>query len=208
MFSKLPQFKDSTEEEIFILASDYADKQIERREQAAHTKNKGRQQERDSDEDYRDKQERTYRRNYQWTTANDEASLDNLLNLEVQIRRISRELDQEDDPENKNKLRKSLSETTKEHRTLQEKLGIDRISRSKQAAAKSTVDDWERIKQEAKKKLDDLALEFSAKASQVTSEAELRDRMKYHFAIPFAMVDDVLSNHRRVLGLDTDVQKS
>lgn len=196
------------DDDIYQMACDWADKQIEQRESRLVEEAETRKQAVVGDDEYRSVQEEAYRSQYHWEGANDESSLQALLNLEVQIKRTTEELEKSSVPDDKDKLRRSLVNTTKEHRQLQQALGIDRLSRAKSAAAKSNVDDWERIKQEAEAKLQALAAEFEEKATKVSSEAELRDRMKYHFAIPFYAVDAVLANHRRVLGLSTEVQKS
>lgn len=214
MYRNLPQYRDKLlsgemdDEDLFIMASKYADNQIAAREKRLTEAAEGKTKEVEADDKYREKQEAAYRKGFSWDSPNDEASLQHLLDLEVQIKHINDELNASSDPDVKDKLRRALPNTVKEHRSLQEKLGIDKVTRGKAAAARNTVDDWDRIKQEAKQKLKDLSEEFALKVDAVTSEAELRDRMKYHFAIPFFAVDSILANHRRVLGLDVEVEKS
>lgn len=214
MYNAMPQYRmklasgDMTEEDMYIMASNWADRQLEAREKRLAGESEDRHEERLDDLDYRREQETSYRKGFVWESANDESSLEHLLDLEVQIRQIGRELEASKDPGAKNELRKTLSNTVKEHRTLQKDLGIDRVTRSKAEQAKSSVDEWERIKKDAKRKLEQLANEFADEAGKVKTEGELRDRLKYHGAIPFRMVDDILSNHRRVLGLDPTVEKS
>jgi hypothetical protein len=208
MYRTMPQFREETDEELYGRARVWAEKQLDKRVERAEAKRVAKQTVLESDEEFRSKQEAHYRTGYIWEGANDESSLQHLLNLEVEMRRVKSELDEPRDDRIKKDLRKSLTDLSTEHRTLQEKLGIDRLTRAKAESARSTVDDWDRIKREAKEKLVQLASEFDAKANQATTEAELRDRLKYHFAIPFDMVDSVLRNHRRVLGLPLDVQES
>lgn len=215
MYRVMPQYRDKlnsgqmSEDELYEMAMRYADKQIEKRTEALLGEKKTRESMLNSDLDFKEERERAYREQYEWNTSNDEASLEGLISLEMQMRVVTRELE---DPHTVQDalpgLRKALSELTKEHRTLQKDLGIDRTTREKAKQDRNTVDDWDRIKKEAKEKLDELSAEFGLWAVQVKTEAELRDRMKYHFAIPFADVDTILSNHRRVLGLDIDVQRS
>ena len=209
MYRQLPQFADWSEDDLWVKAAQWADKQIELREQRAAGQRVTREAAADDDLEWRANRENSYREQYEWNDANDEASLDALLSLEMQMRVITRELE---DPHTEDKflaeLRRDLANLTKEHRTLQKDLGIDRNTRQKERSQKNVVDDWDRIKQDARDKLEALIDEFGEQAAKVETEADLRDRMKYHFAIPFRAVDDVLSHHRRVLGLDPTVQKS
>ena len=215
MYRVMPQYRDKlhsglmSEDELWEMAARYADKQIEKRTEALVGEKKTRESMLQSDLTFKEEREHAYREQYEWNDSNDEASLEGLVSLEMQIRVVTRELE---DPHTSADilpgLRRSLGDLTKEHRTLQKDLGIDRTTREKEKQSKNTVDDWDRIKRESKVKLEELSKEFGLWAVQVQTEAELRDRMKYHFAIPFADVDTVLSNHRRVLGLDLDVQKS
>jgi hypothetical protein len=215
MYRVMPQYRDKlvsglmSEDELWEMAARYADKQIEKRTEMLVGEKKTRESMQQSDAQFKEEREQAYRTEYIWNDSNDEASLEALISLEMQLRVVTRELEDPHTPQDSlAKLRADLNNLTKEHRTLQKDLGIDRTTREKQAASKNTVDDWDRIKHEAKQKLEELSAEFGLWAVQVQTEAELRDRMKYHFAIPFVDVDTVLSNHRRVLGLDTDVQKS
>lgn len=198
-----------SEDELWEMAARWADRQIELREKRLIGDKVTREEKQESDLEWRESRLNAYRSQYEWNDANDEGSLDALVSLEMQMRVVSRELEDPKTDDNALKdLRASMANLSKEHRTLQKDLGIDRSTREKAKSAKNIVDDWDRIKQEAAEKLESLIVEFHEWAEQVETEADLRDRMKYHFAIPFAAVDDVLSNHRRVLGLDTDVQKS
>ena len=215
MYSVMPQYRDRiasgdlSKDDLWAMGAQYADKQIEKRTEALVGEKQTREKMLQSDLDFKEERDREYRQEFDWNTSNDEASLEALISLEMQMRVVTREL--EDPHTNADLLpglRKSLGDLTKEHRTLQKDLGIDRTTRERAKQDRNTVDDWDRIKKEAKEKLEELSAEFGLWAVQVETEAELRDRMKYHFAIPFADVDTVLSNHRRVLGLDTDVQKS
>lgn len=215
MYRVMPQYRDKlnagtmTEEDLYIMAANYADKQIDKRTETLVGEKRTRESMQEGDLAFKEEREQFYRTEYEWNDSNDEASLEGLISLEMQLRVITRDLEDPHTPiDALPGLRKSLVEITKEHRALQKDLGIDRTTREREKQNKNVVDDWDRIKHEAKEKLEELSKEFGLWAVQVQTEAELRDRMKYHFAIPFADVDTVLSNHRRVLGLDTDVHKS
>lgn len=209
MYRVMVQNRDKGEDELWEMAAKYADKQIDKRHEALLGEKKTRESMLQSDLAFKEEREAAYREQYDWNDSNDEASLEGLISLEMQLRVVTRELE---DPHTGSDalpgLRKALGELTKEHRTLQKDLGIDRTTREKEKQSKNTVDDWDRIKKEAKEKLEELSEEFGLWAVQVNTEADLRDRLKYHFAIPFDAVDVILENHRRVLGLDINVQKS
>jgi hypothetical protein len=215
MYRVMPQYRDKlasglmSEDELWEMAARYADKQIEKRHGMLLGEKKSREEMLKSDLDFKNDREEAYRNQYEWNDSNDEASLEALTSLEMQLRVVTRDLEDPATPSDALKeLRNQLANLTKEHRTLQKDLGIDRPQRERKQADKNTVDDWDRIKKEAKEKLEQLTEEFGLWAVQVKTEAELRDRMKYHFAIPFHAVDVILTEHRRVLGLDTNVQKS
>jgi predicted ATP-dependent protease len=215
MYRVMPQYRDKLasglmgEDELWEMAARYADKQIEKRTEMLVGEKKTRESMLQSDLAFKEEREQAYREQFEWNDSNDEASLDGLISLEMQMRVVTRELE---DPHTQADflpgLRASLANLTKEHRTLQKDLGIDRTARERAKMSKNTVDDWDRIKTEAKEKLEQLSKDFAEWAVKVETEAELRDRMKYHFAIPFDNVDVILVNHRRVLGLDTTVQKA
>ena len=209
MYKSLVQYRDWSEDDLWIKASEYADRQMEEQSKRLAGKKITREDKQEDDAEWRENRLSSYKEQYDWNDANDLASLEGLVSLEMQIRVVTRELE---DPETNEAtlkdLRASLANLTKEHRGLQKDLAIDRSTREKERSQRNIVDDWDRIKAEAKEKLESLIVEFREEAAKVETEADFRDRMKYHFAIPFEAVDDVLRNHRRVLGLDENVQKS
>jgi hypothetical protein len=209
MYKSLVQYRDWSEDDLWVKASEYADQQMEEQAKRLAGKKITREDKQDDDAGWRENRIAAYKDQFDWNDANDLASLEGLVSLEMQIRVVTRELEDPNTTESLLKdLRVSLANLTKEHRTLQRDLGIDRNTRQKERSQRNIVDDWDRIKAEAKEKLETLIVEFAEEANKVETEAELRDRLKYHFAIPFSAVDDVLRNHRRVLGLDAGIQES
>lgn len=209
MYKNMVQYRDWSEDDLWVKASEYADKQMEEQAKRLAGQKITREDKRQDDAEWRAGRIAAYESQYDWNDANDYASLEGLVSLEMQMRVVTRELEDPNTPEAHLKdLRGALASLTKEHRALQKDLAIDRSTREKERSQRNIVDDWDRIKTDAKAKLDALSEEFREEASKVETEAELRDRLKYHFAIPFAAVDDVLRNHRRVLGLDETIQES
>ncbi len=213
MYRAMLQYRDYDDSELRGMAEDYADKQLAARQKRLEQKllkvKFSREELQQEDSDWREQRVAAYLQEFSWNDANDYASLEALVSLEMQIRTCTRALeDPNTDPGLLKDLRNSLAILTREHRQLQKDLAIDRDTREKERSQRNVVDDWDRIKQEAREKLATLIAEFKANADKAENEGELRDRMKYHFAIPFEAVDDVLTNHRRVLGMPTELQKS
>lgn len=196
-----------TEDDLQLMAYQYMEKQLAREAEAGRLRSDINQRYAVQDEDFRQAQERKYRQDFEWNNSNDEAALSNLIDLEVQIKQINREID-EAGILDKNKLRQILNDTVKEHRMSLVALGIDRVSRERKKATGDPMDDWERIKQEALVKKDMQRAEFIDQAELAETEAQLRDIIKYGLLLSFKEVDPLLANHRRVLGLPTEVEKS
>jgi hypothetical protein len=204
-----------TEDDLWYQANNYMMKMLDR--DAAQNLLRKEHQERMAleDEDYRLQQEEKYRAEYEWNTSNDEAALVHLLDLEVQIRSINRDILASASANDRDKLRKSLTDTVREHRQLQQNLGIDRPAREKKTATGDPMDDWDRIKREATVKKQQQLEKFLhgdgkmiKGIENVETEGELRDIIKYGLLLKFDVIDPLLSHHRRVLGLPTEVQKT
>lgn len=214
MYKQLPQYKlkleigEMTEDELRYMAEEWADKKIHEKLRSNSDKQLNDEDIKSEDAKYREKQRRNYRQEFDWNNANDEASLDQLLDLELQIRAIRRDMEKAGDYKSKNSYRNALTKAIAEHRNLQKDLQIDRSSREKKRTTTNVIDDWDRIKIDAAKKIKELNEEFIEMASESKTESELRDKIKFHGVIPFEMVDAILTHHRRVLGLDTNIEKS
>lgn len=195
-----------TEDDLQYQAYRYMEKQFELNEKRDQLQSEVAARYSLEDEEYRQQQEKRYRDDYEWNTSNDEAALDHLIALEIQMRQINREL--ATGAADKDKLRKSLNDTSREHRQSMAALGIDRISREKKSSSGDPMDDWERIKEEASIKKAQQKKKFLDKMPQISTEAELRDIIKYGLLWSFDVIDPLLSAHRRVLGLPEEVQKA
>lgn len=195
-----------TEDDLQLQAYNYMEKMLAKEDNREQLRSEIASRYSLEDEEYRKQQERRYRADYDWNTSNDEAALDHLLNLEIQIRQISREL--EANAGDKDKLRKSLNDTNREHRQSMAALGIDRISREKKSNSGDPMDDWERIKEEAKIKKSQQRQKFLEQLPAVKTEQELKDLIKYGLLLKFDTIEPMLVAHRRVLGLQEDLDGS
>jgi hypothetical protein len=196
----------ASEESLQEQAIQYAHGQMAKWNQTQQARAARAEKQAQDDDEFRETQLELYRSEYEWNDSNDESSLEHLIELEVQRRQINRELEDPDNV-NKDKLRTQLRDTIKAHKELQQALGIDKINREKSKTTTSPMNDWDRIKQEAAIKKQQMRDEFIGQAKEARSEAELRDRIKVGLLVGFDIVDAILSNHRRVLELPTEVSK-
>ena len=198
-----------TEDDLWFQAHRYMEGQMERESKREHVRIAIDERNSEDDVTYRESQERKYKQDYEWNSSNDLADLDHLLNLEIQIRAINRELGT---PGllavEKEKLRKTLNEAIREHRQLQSHIGIDRPAREKKVTAGDPMVDWERIKEEALLKKQMQRQELLEKLPEIETEAELRDMLKYGTLENFGIIDPILTAHRRVLGIPEELQKA
>lgn len=208
------QNANATEDDLQVEAIRYADTRIanDNKKQQASFEEQIKKITRSTADDgkFREDQYRAYHDAFEWNKANDEATLQHLIDLEVQIRQINRELQEE--PKNvqdKVKLRGGLANISREHRLLQEALGIDRPSRERKSSSGTPMDDWNRIKEQAGLKKRMQMQEFIEAVNAVKTEPELRDKLKYGVISlgGFDTIDAILVNHRRVLGLSTELEK-
>lgn len=161
------------------------------------------------DQEYRREQEERYRQEYEWDSlnANDEASLTDLLDLEVQSRILSRALNSQHlSVKDRTELLGERRNIAKDHATLQKALGMDRATRDTKAR---TGDPMQVLKEQIKsgaemmqRLIDEAPKQFATAAN----EGELRILMKHHLGFPYAIVDATLREHRRVLGLSLQIQ--
>lgn len=159
----------------------------------------------EDDLEYRTAQEERYRELYEWNGANDEAALQQLLDLEVQSRSVNRAFSQAHlNVRDRTSLLGELRNIAKDHAALQKALGIDRVTRDNRARDEDPMQALrEQIKSGAAKMqaLIDEAPEFAAQAS---SEEELKALMKHTSGLPYGWIDVWLAAHRRVLGVGRD----
>lgn len=198
-----------THDELWEMAYAKADERLEKRMETLQGEHQVKTNWAKEDQVFIEEREDQYRKDYDWTVKSDEKILENILSCELQIRRTERKLQDITLPvkERQDNV-KTLMELFKLHKELLTAAGIDRISRERKRVGADPIEDWERVKELAHKKMQELEAEFTEKASNARTEAELRDRMKHHLGYPFAIIDAALKAHRRVLGLDENVQVS
>ena len=198
-----------TEDDLWFSAHKYMEKQMERESEKGRLKTGLAERYALEDEEYRQEQEKKYLADFEWNTSNDLAALDHLVNLEVQIRQIRRDLAEPFITQSdKDKARKTLNDTIREHRGAMASLGIDRPAREKKLSAGDPVQDWERIKEEALLKKEMQRAELVDRLEEIENEAQLRDALKYGLLQKFDIIDPILLAHRRVLGLPLELEKS
>jgi hypothetical protein len=197
-----------TEEELWEMAYAKADERIEKRLEVLQGENAQHTDWSKQDQLYAEEREEQYRRDYDWSVRSDEKTLENIIATEVNIRRVERELQSKMGAKERSDTLKTLMDLYKTHKDLLLAAGIDRLSREKRRSTSDPIEDWERIKQLAHTKMEELKEEFYDKTAEVKTEAELRDRMKYHLGYPFEIIDAALLAHRRVLGLTEKVETS
>ena len=161
------------------------------------------------DVEYRSAQEDRYRGEYEWDSmnANDEASLNHLLDLEVQQRVLNRELARPHiSVKDRTDLLAEIRNVSKDHAVIQKALGMDRATRDTKAR---TGDPMQVLKEQVKagaELMQKLMDEFWAVCPTIENEAQLRYMTKHHLGLPYGIVDPLLSTHRRVLGLPIEIQ--
>ena len=198
-----------TENELWEMAYAKADERLEKRMEVLQGQHDANVDWTKQDQVYLEEREEQYRRDYDWSIRSDEKILENILTTEVSIRRVERALQSiKLTPRERKETLDSLMSLLKIHKELLSAAGIDRLSREKKKAGADPIEDWERIKELAREKMNTLQEEFTDKAGKVTSEAELRDRMTFHLGYPFEIIDAALAAHRRVLGLPENVEVS
>jgi hypothetical protein len=200
-YRHLPQYKDWTEEQILTKARSKAlqvqeDAQIIEKGQKADA-----EVDQASDEAFRQERMAQYEQVYgEWDDAGDQALLINLVELEVQFRAIRRDLTRATQLGDKEKYWKALRENSEAQKNLQVTLGIDKKSRELTRATGNPMDNWQQIKDELGDWVDMLVEEFTQEAETVNTEQELKDLMKVKLSWPFAVIDSVVYNLKRVNG--------
>ena len=152
---------------------------------------------------FRKDQEKKYRNAYEWNTSNDEATLNHILDTEANIYeiRLLLEPDAGKGAAERQKLMDQHSKLSDKHKDFLTAAGIDRLSREKKKATNEPFEDWMRIKRLGDEKMEKLKEDFINSARQSKDEFGLRNALKYHFGYEFEIVDAILLQHRRILGL-------
>lgn len=199
---------DLTEDDIWVMAYDRAD--VIREEQLAE----GRVDETANIEiagrvsSFRRDQETKYRALFEWNTANDEATLNHILDTEANIYEIRLLLDSAvgKNAAERQKLMTQHAALSDKHKDFLAAAGIDRLTREKKKATNEPFEDWIRIKRLGDIKMQALKDAFVESARASKTEFELKNAIKYHFGYDFSIVNAILAHHRRVLGLDMELE--
>lgn len=201
---------DISADDLWVRAYELADKMIEARIENLKGKSESRVDLMAEIQEFRETQEQKYRELYDWNDANDETTLKNILDNESNTFEVKRSLQDPTLPMDlKDKMYDRHTKLTLAHRDLLNAAGIDRLSREKKVQSAQPMDDWERVKEAAERKMETLKVEFLERAEKATSEMDLRDQIKYCFGYDFeGIVDPMLINHRRVLGLPLELSKN
>ena len=154
------------------------------------------------DIEYRAAQEERYRSLYEWNEANDEAALQQLLDLEVQARATNREFARAHLPvKERVALLGELRNIAKDHSTLQQKLGIDRVTRDDRARKEDPMQALQEQIKLGAAKVRQLREEWAAMAPTILTIEELIARAQHHSGLPQEWIVDTLEAHKRLLGI-------
>lgn len=198
------------EEYLWERAYEYVDRKISDELLAAEQGEVRIKQEKKNIIEYRKEREKEYRTLYAWNTASDEQTLANILDNECYTLEVTQTLES---PAltlaEREKYLERHSKLVRDHKDLLIAAGIDRLAREKKQQSYEPLDDWLRIKQQAYERVQSLKQEFPVAAAKCETEADLRDVIKYHFGFDFeGVVDPILREHRRVLGISTLVEQA
>jgi hypothetical protein len=158
---------------------------------------------------YRSGQESLYRSQYGFSGEDvaTEASLQQLLDLQTTQRRLIADLKKSKMPfRERAELQKEMRQMIADHTALLKALGIDRASRNAPTAADAWLTEYHTLLADGadfmQKAIDSAPEEFAT----ATTEGELRVLAKHHGGTPYGIIDPLLANHRRVLGLPSELE--
>lgn len=155
----------------------------------------------ESDAEYREERMDEYEKVGEWDDAGDKALLISLVELETQHRAIRRDLARATKLGEKERYWDALRQNSDAQKNLQITLGLDKKSREQARVAGNPMDNWKEIKDEVGDWVDMLVTEFLSEAKETKTEEDLRNLMKYKLSWSFEVVDSVVYNLKRVLGI-------
>ena len=214
MYMGLKQFKEKlesgelSEEDVWGISYDRADRLIQQQLADGRVDVKGNLDLLDKVTIFREEQEKKYRNLFEWNTANDEATLNHILDTEANIYEIRLSLDGAvgKNPVERQKLMTQHAALSDKHKDFLAAAGIDRLSREKKKLTNEPFDDWIRIKRLGDEKMEGLKEGLLEAIRECENEFDLRNAIKYHLGYDFSVVDTVLLHHRRVLGLPMQLE--
>lgn len=159
----------------------------------------------EDDAAYREERMDEYEKVSEWDEAGDRALLISLVELETQHRAIRRDLSRAHSIGDKEKYWTALRQNSEAQKNLQITLGLDKKTREQARISGNPMDNWQEIKDEVGDWVDMLVSEFTAEADMAKTEDDLKDLMKLKLSWPFAIVDSVVYNLKRVIEQAGDV---
>lgn len=160
----------------------------------------------DADAVYREERMDEYEKVSEWDEAGDRALLISLVELETQHRAIRRDLSRAHSIGDKEKYWTALRQNSEAQKNLQITLGLDKKTREQARTSGNPMDNWQEIKDQVGDWVDMLVAEFIAEADMAKTEDDLKDLMKLKLSWPFAIVDSVVYNLKRVMEQAMDRQ--
>jgi hypothetical protein len=155
----------------------------------------------EEDAEYARVQEARYREEYDWddSNANDDAALTNLISLEVESRRLKRDLQRPNIPwKEKTGLLDQLRQLALTHANIQKSLQIDKATRENRRRSDDPMDALKREIQSGAEKMRALIEEWSAVAPTASNMEELRALIKHHSGLPYAWIDVTIAEVQRL----------
>lgn len=208
MYRVMPNYRDKltsgelTEDELIEIAYEKADEFINKRSEQGSDGD--RIAEAAADLDWRAEQEARYKAEYDWNDANDESALQMLLDLEVQMRALNRELTKAKlSIGDRVELTKEMRNFAKDHAGLQKALGIDRVSRENRRRDEDPMAALKEQIQLGAAYVQQLRDEWVEVAPEIITIDELIARAQHHSGLPQEWITAMLDAHRRLLGVDS-----
>lgn len=161
----------------------------------------------EADAEFARTQEERYREEYDWddSNANDDAGLMSLITLEVETRRLKRDLQRGGIQwKEKTELLSELRNIAKDHAALQKALGIDRPTRDSRRRNEDPMEALRSQIEAGATTMRALVDEWVTRCTEPSPERpetidELRAMMKHHLGFPLAVIDATLAAHVRIL---------
>lgn len=191
--------EDDLIEMAYRQAWNYLKREAERKNETVDTAD-------EEDAEYAIEQERRYREEYDWdeSNANDDAGLVMLIELEVQSRRLKRELNKSGIAwKERTELLGELRNIAKDHAVLQKSLQIDRATRDNRSRTEDTMEALRTQIRLGADKVRQLREEWAEVAPECKTIEELVARAQHHSGMPAEWVLATLAAHRRLLGVDS-----
>ena len=204
MYRVMPNYRDKlvsgemSEDELVEKAYQKADEVIAARENSGG--DPGRLADDAADQEYRDAQEMRYREEYDWNSSNDEAQLQQLLDLEVQSRATNREFAKANlNVKDRTALLGELRNIAKDHAALQKALGIDRPARDNKRRSEDPMEALQRQIESGANRMRQLIEEGPEAWKTCNTEEELVALAKHHLGFPKVIINALLREYRRIL---------